>query len=551
MRVRHPKKKDGRAQVIVNPRYRGLLERAGLRSVEDFFRLSAVIIGGHRHRHVARVGIHDGEQTFNAFLKREWNIPWKVYLNNACAGFGWVSRSRREALTLRQLQRYGVPCPQWMAVGEDGSGRAFLLVRELAGARELRSFLRECPATEVSERRAFARRLGETLAALHAAGFDHADLYAKHVLVGPAASAIHFLDWQRARHWRRLPWRRRLNDLAALDATVADESASPGERLRCLRSYLRSAASEPRSRPQPLRDVSARICRRARRLLRKPSVREVRRAAIPIGLQNLVWLDGESVCLTQEFLDALGGQPPPWLMSTDGPGNGVVKERVIVPGGAEAVLVRRWSCHPWRWLWPWLHRRLAASPEVRQAAVLYRLQRAGLIAPRLLAVGQRQLRPWRTTSFILSQPPADSLTLSGWLTHFRSRLRSYRDVLREAGAVLRRLHEAGCHFDPSLTRSADVVTAAFAVQRNETGVTAVNLFDVASLAARRRVSTRTARRDLFLWGTALARLDCRRADVLRFCLGYLGQRRLRKAHKRLVGTILFGACSPLPERAIQ
>ena len=57
---------------------------------------------------------------------------------SASAGFGFVSRSLREARTLEALGREGVGCPEWLAAGEDELGRAFLLVREAPGATELR-----------------------------------------------------------------------------------------------------------------------------------------------------------------------------------------------------------------------------------------------------------------------------------------------------------------------------------------------------------------------------------------------------------------------------
>ena len=82
-------------------------------------------------------------------------------------------------------------------------GTAFLLVRELAHVRDLRSFLRDRCASPPAERRRFARRLGRELARLHAAGFDHPDLYSKHVLVGPADGRITLVDWQRSRRRRQ------------------------------------------------------------------------------------------------------------------------------------------------------------------------------------------------------------------------------------------------------------------------------------------------------------------------------------------------------------
>src|SRR5438067_7197805 len=129
-----------RERLLVNPRYQPLLERAGLARVADFLALPAVIIWGHRGRHVAQLEIGAGTFAVSAFLKREQRVPGKVYLGSVWAGFGWATRSYREALTLRELQRAGAPCPDWIAAGEDGRGQAFLLMRALPG-KDLRDFL--------------------------------------------------------------------------------------------------------------------------------------------------------------------------------------------------------------------------------------------------------------------------------------------------------------------------------------------------------------------------------------------------------------------------
>ncbi len=215
----------------INPDYRDLLRRLGLLRAEDFLALPAVIVCGHPDRNVAQVALGG----VAAFLKREHRVPWKERLANAWSGFGWVSKSRREAATLRALRQAGVGCPDWIAVGEDDRGRAFLLLREVSGTVDLRHFLQRLAPPR--DRHRLARRLGRELARLHDAGFDHPDLYAKHVLVDPDDGTFHFLDWQRSRRGRP-SWRQRCRDLAALHATLADDLASPRERLACLRAYL-------------------------------------------------------------------------------------------------------------------------------------------------------------------------------------------------------------------------------------------------------------------------------------------------------------------------
>src|SRR6266851_7559049 len=190
-----------RGWLTIHPRYRNLFRRLDLTEAERFLTMPGVIVSGHPDRNVALVSLEMDQFQLAAYLKREHGVPWTCRLTNALAGFGFVSRSVREARTLQALRREGVGCPEWLAVGEDGRGQAFLLVRAEAGAVELRTCLREC--TDVRERFILARRLGTALARMHNAGFTHPDLYSKHVLVCPGKQEIVFLDWLRAR--RRLP----------------------------------------------------------------------------------------------------------------------------------------------------------------------------------------------------------------------------------------------------------------------------------------------------------------------------------------------------------
>lgn len=534
MHARTSETRSRGARLLVNPHYNALLERAGLTRVEDFLALPAVIIWGHRGRHVAQLELSDGAVTVSAFLKREHSVPWKVYLASAWAGFGWVSRSYREALTLRELQAAGVPCPDWIAAGEDGTGRAFLLMRAVP-ATELRDFLRiGSPDAEV--RRTLVRRLGQDLARLHDAGFHHADLHSKHVFVSAEGGSIYFLDWQRSRRWPRLPWRQRLSDLAALDATLDDALVSPRERLRCLRAYFRAAAAnEPR---RSFSDVVGDICRQAVRLLRKRYIREVRQASLPIGQQNLIWLDGEALCVTSEFQSALRGKVPSWLVQENvGPPNDVTREEMDVPGAGRAVLVRRWVCRPLGWLWQRLRGQPFTSPELRQAAVLFRLQRYGLTTPRLLAVGQRYPRPWRSESFLLTEPVPGLDSLPGWLASRASGggdLGQYRRVVRESGSVVRRLHEAGCYL--AAKSDHDAAQCALAVQECGPDEPRVVVSDLTEIQARRRPGRGLALRDLARWRHALG-WSAGRTDALRFLLAYLGQDRLTPAAKQFIRSL--------------
>jgi hypothetical protein len=113
-------------------------------------------------------------------------------------------------------------------------------------------------------------------------------------------------------------------------------------------------------------------------------------------------LDGEALCVTQEFWEVLGGEIPAWLPLPDA-GRGTSRGTVTLPGGRRGLLVRRWCDRPLAWLWSALRRRPLLSPELRDAGRYFRLQKHGQAAPRVLAFGQRRPRPWRTASFLLTE----------------------------------------------------------------------------------------------------------------------------------------------------
>src|SRR5258708_2404356 len=217
--------------VQINPRHRDLLERLDLRAADDFLALPAVLVSGHPTRNVARASLGHA----SAFLKPEHRVRWRARLNGWFAGFGFSSKSEREARPLQALARAGVGCPEWIAFGEDGRGSAFLIVRALTDAVELPEHLRGLKSP--AERRHCAERLGVALAHMHAAGFDQPDLYAKHVFVVADGEEFCFIDWQRSLRGR-LGERRRVRDLAILNATLAEEYASTRERLACLKAYV-------------------------------------------------------------------------------------------------------------------------------------------------------------------------------------------------------------------------------------------------------------------------------------------------------------------------
>jgi heptose I phosphotransferase len=456
--------------VAWHPAGRAFLRRLCLSEPEHFLDLPAVIVSGHPDRQVARVCLGSGPEALTCYLKRELRVSWRMRLANFLAGFGFVSRSLREAQVLRALEREGLAGPRWLAAGEDGRGRAFLLVAEVTGAVDLPTLLRRTP--DPARRRRLARQLGAALARLHDAGFEHRDLYAKHVLIDPRGGTVHVLDWQRTRQRGFLGLHTRARDLAALHATLADELAGPRERLACLFAYRRALPADERL---SLGALLASLQARARRLLARRHVRE-KRQALPAEDQAWDCLDGEALCVTPGLRRLCAAEGLDWLALDRQPAPrraGAARRWLTLPGERRTLLVRRWEPPGSRLLM-----RATATPERRQAALLFRLERHGVAAPRLLAMGQR-CGPAGRESFLLTEPPADTVRLEVWLARqsygpaTRPGLRRRRGVLRQAGALVRRLHEAGCYLDgaePGLAVHLPVDGPARAVFDNVEGI---------------------------------------------------------------------------------
>ena len=531
------------ASMEINPRYRTLLEDLDLRTAEDFLALPAVIQCGHPDRNVGLVTLGSGDSAVPAFLKREHRIRWKDRLQSALAGFGPVTKSERERLTIQALSRAGIGCADWIAAGEDRGG-AFLLLRALASARDLRVFLSEQGARS---RHRFAQKLGAAIARLHNAGFEHRDLYSKHVLIDPNNGTPCFLDLQRSSQRRLVNWKKRWRDLAALDATVADELLSKGDRLTCLRAYLRQCRLQRVAGTIHVMHSACRIFLNTTRLLRQRRIQESRRVLPSAGNQALLWLDGEALCITPEFHAQLGGELPGCLQLASLPAwprNLELCNQVWL-GPAEGFLVRRRRTRILEGLWNWMLGRRRASPELRQAGLMFRLGRAGIATPRLLAFGQRQVVPWRTESFLLSES-SGLTTVACWLAGAgRSAPRGdnllrRRRLVRDAAVLFRRLHDLLYYLNqaPKVQSNGAASNGPLMIRQSAGEAPAVILGAVQHLAGRRRANQQLARRDLRRLYKAYVRPLLSRTDALRFVLTYLSVKTLTPAARHLVRSLV-------------
>ena len=489
--------------VVAHPRYRAWLDRGGLTTAAAFLDLPGDVVGGHPDRHVARVVVRGRV----AYLKREHAVGWRVRLKNWRAGFGWVSRSEREAATLRRLEAAGLPGPQWLAYGADGRGRAFLLVDDLAGAADLRAALRDA-SLSAADRRTLAERAGRAVAELHEAGFGTPELAAKHLFTDPRSGAVTLIDWQSAGRPGPVPAAARARWLAALAASLADDLASPADRARFLWAYLRTVRAHRRAGPRFgafARAVRSHMPKQAGR----SSVRDQRPPAVP---QRLVWLAGTEEAVAVPELAAVWPTPAavaPFYPDPSDDHPGPAQEWVTFPDGRRGLLRRFTSVDPVGRLGAVLRGRPWRSPGATAARVLFHLERHGVPGPRLLGFGQRLVAPLWAESFVLSDPPAGAAPTAG-----------QRDLLWECGGLLRRLHDAGCRMAPGeplfVAGSGGVAVAS---------PFAVRLCKRLTDGDRRADLRRLVRREL---------VGLSRADRLRVVRGYVGRGAVPPAFRSLV-----------------
>ena len=377
--------------VLINPVYRELLAALSLNSACDFLHLEGDIVSGHPDRHVMRVRIG----AVDTYLKREHHVPWGDRLASWRAGFGWISVSLREAAALQSLRASEIATPDWIAAGESADGRAFLVLRSIGPAVDLRRFLHDRRNWLPRERRSFARRLAHEVADIHNRGFEYPDLYAKHILIDAEQERVTFIDWQRSRKRKCVSWRSRCRGLAALNASLADDLVDPAERLAFLLAYYRAADT----RSIRFERVCRLIERRTRRLLGRTSIHEQRRPTLGDS-QPLLWLDGEALCVTPMGRSLFDRDR---LCELAYPNSGLPfqERRIELPNRDTAILACRSTNRRIGAIVDILRRRSWTSPEARAAAALLRQERLGE-RPRLLAFGQRQ-RGWRVVeSFLLA-----------------------------------------------------------------------------------------------------------------------------------------------------
>jgi tRNA A-37 threonylcarbamoyl transferase component Bud32 len=401
--------------VEILPAFESLFQRHGMESAAAFLNWTGDLVNRHRHRQVEQVTLFESDRFY---VKKQTAVTWRERFRNAWDGFGWCATAVREGAMFQALHRASIGCPEVAALGEAGR-RAFVVLREAVGMCELRVALQEC---DQCGRARLAVALGRELARMHDAGFDHPDLFAKHILADTTANQFCIIDWQRGRYRRRVSWQVRTRDLAVLDATL--HAALAGDRLRfcCLRAY--HAATAYADRP-PLGRLARDIRAAAGRLHTLRRIREVGQLPTPARDQMLTPLLGGRILVARSFADRLHERWPDAWMNLAESATHIwdLLSALACTVGAEKVVLHAWPGAG------------AAADIPPLAHTIFRLQRFGVPAPRLLAVGATG-----TAAHVLMEVPQTTPFAEAFAkAEFAQRSR----WLERAGIVVRKIHEAG------------------------------------------------------------------------------------------------------------
>jgi heptose I phosphotransferase len=193
-----------------------------------------------------------------------------AYLKLYAPGAGRIGKiSRRHAAAAVELcsllsaRDAGIPVPEPLAAvwGERGDrDPSAILLRAVPGGERLDHLLEPQAEPRPSDRAWLERELVPLVARLHAAGFQHRDLYACHLLRDADTGGLVLIDLARLRHQPRLARRRRIKDLAALAYSLGGVLRR-AELRRLLQLYCEAA-------PTPLHapSLARAVLRKARRI---------------------------------------------------------------------------------------------------------------------------------------------------------------------------------------------------------------------------------------------------------------------------------------------
>lgn len=541
----------------VNPKFEKLVRALKL---DDFEAVMACetgqLVGEHRRRNVVRLSLSHGGRMRTVYLKREFAAQLKDVAAALLRGSGLMTKARREWEVITALQAEGVPCPQPLVFAQQGFPRlrGYLLLAELPGIPLTQWVHQPRWRTDRAFRRAILGAVADAAARLHQSGFDHPDLYSKHVWVCQQGSAwrVSLIDFQRSARYRYVPLACRWRDLAALNATMDDRWVSPSDRVFFLKRYLAAAQLAGLER-----EAAKVILPRERRLKSRRKVRELRSAGHPDAWdQKLVRADREQMWIDRRYQSALDRADLREFEAVMSSSQGTLLRtlpdrenwRLVLPNGsAEGSTVAYLKRHRASSLSGWLRRRFDAAAPIsagcQEAWNVMRLRRGGVASMDVIAFGEKAGRWGNVQSFLMTEAVPDAVPLDEFLRRRFGRshrpggacaaeVRAHLAALVDATAdVARRFHALGYNH-------RDFYCCHFLVKEPEAGRFQLHLIDLQRMQYRQRLRHRWIVKDLAQLSYSAPASVVSATQRLRFLKRYLGVSRLGPREKRFVRQIL-------------
>ncbi|MFQ3592419.1 MAG: lipopolysaccharide kinase InaA family protein [Gemmataceae bacterium] len=327
----------------------------------------------------------------------------------------------------QMLRARGIPTLEPLAWGRDGL-HSYLVTRTLPDATPLLDELQRLGEIP----RDLPERLGRFLARCHAAGVSHADLHPGNLLLTPDG-CFHLIDLHLVHVGLPLAARAALANLVLLDRWFALR-ASRSQRLRALRAY-QAARPELSLDPRDLAQATAASLRQLVRELDQRCRGKGRHyARIPGGLRTTL-LEADAVTQVQARADALLDAPEAKVLKRSASST-VIECEVLLEGQPTAVVLKRVDATRWTdslatWFRP--------DAVTRSWRMGHAMSLRGLPSPRCLAV-------WHVgaTGYLLQEKVPQPRYLKEFLAELPAKsVQRKRDLLRQVGRLVRRLHEWG------------------------------------------------------------------------------------------------------------
>jgi len=272
----------GDGKMWVDARFRSKLDRGGLVSIGAVMATT----DGRCLRTLAdrenwHLQLHDAHQQLHGvYLKKHHVRTWRSWLRAKLQLGPGKTAGYTEARNAQELSDEGIDCIRVLAYGEQllagGLVESFVLTDELTGYTQLDHFLparfpvRETKQTAPRDRdlARLIRQVAQIARKLHAAGYNHRDLYCCHFFIKemmPGRFDIKLIDLQRVQHRRRFRRRWLVKDLAQLAWSATRPEISCAQKMAFMRHYLGVRRLRPRDK-RFIRRVLSKQRRMERRL---------------------------------------------------------------------------------------------------------------------------------------------------------------------------------------------------------------------------------------------------------------------------------------------